>query len=194
MMGSQIKKTDLLFSIYQSSSTVFRLKDVALLTGETNRQLLSARLNYYVRNEKLQNPRKGIYAKADYSTEELACKLFAPSYISLEYVLQKAGVIFQFDSAVTLVSYLSRSIDVEGQVYNFRKIKSDILLNDAGINRLPNGVNIASPERALLDLLYLNAGAWFDNTHSIDLKKIKDLLSVFQSVALTERVKKRFEL
>ncbi len=194
MMGSQIKKTDLLFSIYQSSSTVFRLKDVALLTGETNRQLLSARLNYYVRNEKLQNPRKGIYAKADYSTEELACKLFAPSYISLEYVLQKAGVIFQFDSAVTLVSYLSRSIVVEGQVCNFRKIKSDILLNDAGINRLPNGVNIASPERALLDLLYLNAGAWFDNTHSIELKKIKDLLSVFQSVALTERVKKRFEL
>lgn len=194
MMGSQNNNTDLLFSIYKSSSTVFRLKDIALLTGETNRQLLSARLNYYVRRGKLQNPRKGIYAKAGYLTEELACKLFAPSYISLEYVLQKAGVIFQFDATITLVSYLSRRIEVESQSYAFRKIKSDILLNDAGINRLPNGVNIASPERALLDLLYLNAEAWFDNTHLIELKKIESLLSVYASVALTKRVKKRFEL
>ncbi len=194
MIGLQIQKTDVLFSIYQNSSSVFRLKDVALLTGITNRQLLSARLNYYVRTGKLQNPRKGIYTKANFSPDELACKLFAPSYISLEYVLQKAGVIFQFDAAITSVSYLSRSIEIESQSYTFRKLKSGMLVNDAGINRLPNGVNMASPERSLLDLLYLNAGAWFDNTHNIDLKKVKALLPFYQSAALTARVNKLFKL
>jgi hypothetical protein len=142
----------------------------------------------------LQNPRKGIYTKSNYSFDELACKLFAPSYISLEYVLQKAGVIFQFDAAITSVSYLSRSIEIESQSYAFRKIKSEILVNVDGINRLPNGVNIASPERSLLDLMYLNARAWFDNTRSIDLRKVNVLLPLYQSAALTTRVKKLFEL
>ncbi len=194
MSGSQIQKADVLFSIYQNSSSVFRLMDIALLTGISNRKLLSARLNYYVRNGKLQNPRKGIYTKANYSPEELACKLFAPSYISLEYVLQKAGVIFQYDAAISSISYLSRSIEIESQSYTFRKIKSEILVNDRGINRLPNGVNIASPERSLLDLLYLNPGAWFDNTHNIDVKKVMALLPFYQSVALTARTKKLFEV
>lgn len=72
-------------------------------------------------------------------------------------------------------------------------IKSEILINDAGINRFANGVNIASPERALLDILYLNPNAWFDNIHNIDVKKIQSLLPVYQSGALTKRVKKLFD-
>jgi hypothetical protein len=192
MSGLQNQKTDILLKLYKSPLSVFRLKDVALITGEAEHQLLSAKLNYYVRKGKLINPRKGLYAKADYHTEELACKLFAPSYISLECVLQKAGVIFQFDSAITSVSYLSRTIEIESQLYSFRKLKSEILVNDTGIDRKDNGVNMASPERALLDLFYLNSKAWFDNLNSIDVNKIQNLLSVYQSAALTARVKKLF--
>ena len=190
MSGSQSQKVDVLFRIYENPASVFRLMDVALITGVSNRKLLSARLNYYVRNGKLQNPRKGIYTKVNYSPEELACKLFAPSYISLEYVLQKAGVIFQFDDAITSVSYLSRNIAIEGQSYTFSKIKSEILVNDKGINFLPNGMNMASPEHSLLDLLYLNPGVWLDNTHNIDVIKVMALLPFYQSVALTTRTKK----
>ena len=47
--------------------------------------------------------------------EELACTLYTPSYISLEYVLQKAGVVFQYDERITAVSYLRRSIDIQFQ-------------------------------------------------------------------------------
>jgi len=63
-----------------------------------------------VRAGKFLNPRKGIYAKSGFSKEELACILYTPAYISLEYVLQKAGVVFQYDPALTAVSYLSRII------------------------------------------------------------------------------------
>ncbi len=120
MSGSQNQKADVLFSIYQDPSSVFRLMDIALITGITNRKLLSAKLNYYVRNGKLGNPRKGIYTKANYSPEELACKLFAPSYISLEHVLQKAGVIFQYDAAISSISYLSRNIE-RGERWEVRR-------------------------------------------------------------------------
>lgn len=101
MISSQNMEKDVLFKIYQNSKTVFRLRDIALLTGETRYQSLTKKLNYYVHTSKILNPRKGIYAKKDYNREEMACSVFAPSYISLEYVLQKAGVVFQFDSQIT---------------------------------------------------------------------------------------------
>ena len=97
MFSSQNTSSDIVLAIYQDIRTIFRLKDIAMLTGETNFQLLNQKLNYYVRTGKLLNPRKGIYAKPAYNTEELACTIYTPSYISLEYVLQKAGIVFQFD-------------------------------------------------------------------------------------------------
>jgi hypothetical protein len=55
------------------------------------------------------NPRRGIYAKPNYKIEELGCLLDTPSYISLEYVLQRAGVINEHDKAQILYGqYLER--------------------------------------------------------------------------------------
>jgi hypothetical protein len=117
MFSSQNIKRELILSIYQDNRTVFRLKDIAMLTDETNFQALNKKLNYHVRTGKLQNPRKGIYTKPDYDPEELACTLYTPSYISLESVLQKSGIVFQFDSRISIVSYLSRSIEIGHQTY-----------------------------------------------------------------------------
>ncbi len=89
-------------------------------------------MNYFVRKGKLLRPRKGIYVKPHYNPEELACTLYTPSYISLEYVLQKAGVIFQYDERITVVSYLSRSVDIEGRTYAYRKISDRGMLNGLG--------------------------------------------------------------
>jgi len=117
MSGSQNNKTDLIFSIYKDIRTVYKLKDIALLVGEENFGSLNQKLNYYVRSGKLFSPRKGIYTKSGYNKNELACTIYTPSYISLEFVLQKAGIIFQYDSRITSISYLSRSIEIDGQAY-----------------------------------------------------------------------------
>ena len=117
MFSSLNIKNNIVLTVYNDIRTVFRLKDIALMLGETNFQPLNKKLNYFVRTGKLQNPRKGIYAKPDYNTEELACTIYTPSYISLEYVLQKAGIVFQYDSRITVVSYLSRTIDVSDREY-----------------------------------------------------------------------------
>lgn len=190
MSSSQKAKIDLVLTIYQDLRTVFRLNDIALLTGETNFQSLNKKLNYHVRTGKLLNPRKGIYAKPAYNREEVACTLYTPSYISLEFVLQRAGIVFQYDSAISLVSYLSRNIEVENQVLKYRKIKGELLVNTTGIIRQNNQVNIASAERAFLDLLYLNSKYYFDNLIPLNKELVYKLLPIYQSAILTKRVNK----
>ncbi len=185
MSGSQNTGNATILAIYQDTRTVFRLIDIALLTGETNFQPLSKKLNYYVRSGKLNNPRKGIYTKTNYNPQELACNIFTPSYVSLEYVLQKAGIVFQYDSAITSVSYLRRDIEVEGLTYRFRKIKGEILVNPAGILRQQNNINIATPERAFLDMLYLNTKYYFDNLNPLNSKTVNLLLPLYQSKSLS---------
>jgi hypothetical protein len=162
-----------------------------MLIGESDFKKLNERLNYYVRKGKLLRPRKGIYVKPGYNSEELACTLYTPSYISLEYVLQRAGVIFQYDERITAVGYLSRSVDIEGRTYAYRKIKGEILVVTQGILQTGN-VNMATPERAFLDLLYLNAAYYFDNLNPLDKDLITKLLPAYNSKTLTARVKKLF--
>lgn len=190
MFSSRKNNGDVVLSIYQDNRTIFRLSDIAMLTGQTNFQSLSKKLNYAVRTSKLKNPRKGIYAKPGYNPEEMACTIYTPSYISLEYVLQKAGIVFQFDSCISVVSYLSRSITVGNQTLLYRKIKGEILVNTLGIIRKNNQVNIATAERAFLDLLYLNTDYYFDNLSPLNKELVYKILPIYSSKTLTERVNK----
>ena len=192
MIGSQNK--DIVFKLYQDSRTVFDVSDVALLCGEHNRASLSKKLNYYVGAGKILNPRKGIYAKADYRKEELAVKLFTPSYLSLHFVLLQAGVIFQYSESVTAISYLSRTLQVDNQDYVYRKVKPDLLYNWHGISQDQAGVYKASPERAFLDLLYLEPDFYFDYLDSLDRSRVNGLLRVYTSAALNRRVKRMLSL
>ena len=189
MSGSQ--KKDILFTVYNSSRSVFKLTDIAMLTYEADFNSLNGKLNYYVRTGKLIRPRKGIYCKAGYHPEELACTLYTPSYISLEYVLQKAGIIFQYDGRITSVSYLSRSVEVDSRTYSYRKMKGELLATSEGIN-LEGNVNIASPERSFLDMLYLDSRYYFDNLNPLNKELVYNLLPIYCSKTLTSRVEKLF--
>jgi hypothetical protein len=180
-------KSDLIFSVYSDKRSVFTLIDIAMLIGETDFKRINERLNYYVGRGKLFRPRKGIYVKQGYNPEELACRLYTPCYISLEYVLQKAGVIFQYDGRITVVSYLSRSVEIEGHRLSYRKIKGEIIVEMQGIIRT-GIINIATPERAFLDILYLNPSYYFDNLNSLDKTLINKLLPAYNSKKLTSRV------
>lgn len=180
---------DVPLTIYSDDRTVFRLKDVAMMVGESDFQTINKKLNYYVRTGKLSNPRKGIYTKKEFDPEELACKIYTPSYISCEYVLQKSGIVFQYDPTITVVSYLNRNIEVSDQTYQFRKIKGEILVNTAGIIRKDNHVNIASAERAFLDIMYLNSDYFIDNLNPLNKQTIFKLAPIYQSDVLIERVK-----
>ena len=65
-----------------------------------------------------------------------------------------------------------------------------ILVNSGGIEREENHVNIASAERAFLDMLYLNGNYYFDNLNPLNKTLVYKLLPLYQSKALIERVNK----
>lgn len=188
MSGSQ---NNTLLQLYESDRTVFTMAGIAILTNESQEGVLSKRLNYYVREGRLLNPRRGIYAKKGYNREELANLLYTPSYLSLEYVLQKAGVVFQYDSRLTCVSYLSRNVEIDGQEYCYHKIKGEILSDTNGIVNKDN-VNTAIPERAFLDVMYLNPEYFFDNLRPLDYKKITALLPLYGNRRMEARVRNLF--
>jgi hypothetical protein len=183
-------KNNIILSIFSDRRTVFRLKDIALLTNDANFQSLNRKINYAVRTGKLMNPRKGIYVKPGYNTQELACSVFTPCYISLEYVLQRAGVIFQYDTTITSISYLSRKIVIDGNNYSYRKLKNNVLLNTSGILRKEDNTNIATAERAFLDMLYLEKDYYFDNINPLDKEKLEELLPAYNSKELNKRLNK----
>ncbi len=179
-----MKKED----IFKTSQTVFSFKELLLRFKDESPDLLKRKLNYYVKEGKLISLRKGIYAtRADYNKYELATKIYTPSYISLETVLKEAGVIFQYSSDITLVSYLTREIKVDNQNYSFRKIKDIVLTNNLGVKKNKNYF-IAIPERSFLDMIYLNKNYYFDNLSVINWSKVAEILPIYSNKRMDKEV------
>lgn len=185
-------RSNFIFEIYKDKRTVLSLQEIAMIVNERDFKRLKQRIHYYVNTDKLRNIRRGIYVKDNYSPEELACKIYSPAYISLEYVLQKEGNIFQYGSQITIISYLSRTLNVDGHTLSYRKIKNNILFNSVGIIMDNKGVSIATPERALLDTLYLDKDFYFDSIDNLNKEVVLDMVSLYQSKPLNKRVQKLF--
>ncbi|GAH79177.1 unnamed protein product [marine sediment metagenome] len=56
-------KNTLILDLFKSKNTVFSIKDIALLWGESNTELVKTRVYRYVKAGKLYSIRKGLYAK-----------------------------------------------------------------------------------------------------------------------------------
>ena len=184
-------KKNFTFELYKAKNTVFTAREISLLLYETNINSLKSKINYYVKNGIIRQVRRGIYVKPHYNKFELANRIYVPSYVSLETVLQEAGVVFQHYEKIFLVSYLSRQITVDNYDLMFRKIKSELLLNQSGIIMKENYA-IASKERAFLDGLYLYKDYYFDNLDALDKKRIFELAPIYRNDRLLRKLKKTF--
>lgn len=180
--------------ILRLNGTVFTFKDIAIIWGDTAKRAVISAVNYYVERGELHRIRRGIYAKdKNYNKFELATKIFTPSYLSFETVLAKAGVIFQWYGQIFIASYLNREIIIEDQVYSYKKIKDSVLTDHAGILREKN-FTIASPERAFLDIVYLNKNYYFDNLSNLNWDKVFEFLPIYgHNNSLLKKVKQYHE-
>jgi hypothetical protein len=170
---------DYILDLMRSKKTVFTFKDLILLWGESDVNFVKKKIHRYVKAGRMNSIRRGIYSKdKDYDKYELATKIYTPSYISLETVLGAAGVTFQLYGQIFAVSYTSREIKCNGQDYSYKKIKDTILTNQAGIESRLN-YNIASPERAFLDVVYFNKNYHFDNLSALNWEKVQEILPIY---------------
>lgn len=193
-MDNKLKKGEYLESLLRSRMTVFSVKDVVLLWGEEREDTVVSRLNKYAKYGKLIRVRRGLYAKdKNYDKFELATKIYTPSYISFETILAKAGVVFQFYGQIFIASYVAREIIIDGQSYSYKKIKDSILTSHTGVEAR-DGYHIASPEKAFLDVVYLNKGYHFDNLSPLNWDKIFEILPVYGNKDMAKRVDKYYRL
>ena len=175
-----------------SPKTVFNMASLRVLQNGDGASNLSRTMSYYTKNNLFDSPRAGIYVKKGYDTKEMSSAIFWPTYISLGYVLARAGVIFQYDSAITCVGKISRTIEVDGTTYVYKKINPVLWSDFKGIEQ-NDGYAIATPERAFLDMMYLYPGVnYFDNISALDLDRVFDLLPSYKNESLSRRVKKMF--
>ena len=175
---------NLLVEIYKSPLTVFTLNDIALVAGEGSGNTLKSRVHYYVNRKKLLAVRKGIYAKENYNRLELANKIYTPSYISLETVLQRENIIFQHYEVIFAVSYLSR--EIKSLNIRYRKIKDNILYHPMGLIK-EDDYTVASKERAFLDALYIYGSYFFDNLSPLDHDRVFTLIEEVYKVKKIEK-------
>lgn len=179
---------NLILKLYQQPQTVFSFTDLQLLFPQESPKSLQNKIHYAVKTQKIQNLRRGLYAKPNYQILELANKIYTPSYISFETVLAKEDIVFQTYQTVFLASYLTRTITANRQDYSFRKLKNSLLSSPQGLILNP-GYTIATKERAFLDAVYLYHNYHFDNLRPLDWQQIKDLTPIYQSQILIKRVK-----
>lgn len=185
-------RKDFILEILRNPQTVFTAKEIALILGMREKNALKSKINYYVKKGIIKAVRRGIYVKPNYDIFELATKIYTPSYISLETVLEKEGVIFQHYKTIFIISYLSRKLRVAGKEIQIRKIKNEILLNQLGVQK-KDGYSIAAKERAFLDALYLYGDYYFDNLEILNKGKVFEIVKIYRQKSLIKRVKKYFQ-
>ncbi len=181
---------NLVAKLYQSTKTVLTNKDLALIWQETNKDNLKSKIAYYVKRGALIRLTRGVFAKdKNYSKRELAASIYTPSYISFETVLRDAGMIFQYYETIFVAGPFSKTMEVCGQTITFRKLKNELLFNSSGV-LFKDNYNVATPERAFLDMVYLFPGYYFDNLNSIDWDKCFELAVMYKNKQMIKRLKK----
>ena len=184
-------KQNFLLSLYQSSQTVFTLAELTLLFPELSFIGIKNRVHHAVRVGKLKLLRRGIYAKDGYDPYEVANKLYSPSYISLETVLQKEGIIFQVYDTIFVIGSLSRRVSADGHAFYYRKVAPHILADTRGVKQNVYYA-IATKERAFLDAVYLYKDYHFDHVNPLNWDLVNEIKSVYKSKALEKRVEQYY--
>ena len=97
------------------------------------------------------------FLKGRPGVEEVACFLKPPAYISCEWALNSHGILLQAPHVCTVVTLhpavgRNRTVTYQGMVIEFSRIAPGLFRGFT----TQDGVSMASPEKALLDVLYLH--------------------------------------
>ncbi len=186
-------KIDILNTIYKTPQKIFSLKELSLMFPSVKYVNLKRRLNNLVKRNKILNPSRGFFAKHDYTITELAGKIYSPSYLSLESVLTKEGIIFQRYDSTFMVSYLNREIKIDNNNIIYKRLRNEILLNNLGIEKKDNYF-IASKERAFTDTVYLYRDYHFDNLATLNWELVLELSKIYKNKKTTKRIISYYKL
>jgi predicted transcriptional regulator of viral defense system len=138
----------------------------------------------------------------EYSLFWTSNRIYQPSYISLETALSYHGLIPEGVYAVTAVSTLkTQTYQNNTTHYIYRTVKPSLYFGYQILRWKNKPILMASPEKALLDFVYLNSHLKtredFESLRinsnvfisKINVKTLENYLQLFDSKVLTNRVK-----
>ncbi len=165
--------------IIESKNTVFTTSDLKILLNIKNPSQLNEVLQTMKNQNIINNLCYWIRTLPEYDKLELASKLRNYSYISLEYVLQKNWIIFQsYDNTITLVANNTFTKEIDWIAFEYHKIKYGILTNPLWLIYTWK-YYIATPERAVCDMIYLYKNIVFDNIQSLNMEVLSELSKIY---------------
>jgi predicted transcriptional regulator of viral defense system len=160
---------------------LFRYADVAKFVSNPNVFITRALKTGYVARIV-----RGVYYntfKEAPQVEEVACFLRTPSYISCEWALNYHDVILQVPVVCTVITLNTsvgerNKVHYKGVVIEYSKISEKLFYG----YETREGFNIATPEKALLDTLYLRRHVPFIGElelDNLDMIKLMDLSKLY---------------
>lgn len=150
------------------------------------------RLSYNLKTNKFIKIRKWIYAIAgsinfleDQDFFQIANSVYAPSYISLETVLTREWINFQYYWDIKLMSPYTKELQIDTIPYtqirlDFVKLPKELLTNNIWLIQ-KDGYVIASKERAICDTLWRWEWYYFDNLSSVDRDLLLDIAKEYKN-------------
>ncbi|KKP87732.1 MAG: hypothetical protein UR93_C0034G0009 [Berkelbacteria bacterium GW2011_GWA2_35_9] len=138
---------------------MFSLQDLAL----ANAKVYPYQLNLWKKLGYIKLLKNGLYLftnqQEGIDRNEIAHRMYQPSYISLESALSYYGIIPEIVTSITSVTTkTNRYFQNDFGKYNFRHIHSKYFWGYQSAQTQYGKFLIAEPEKALIDYIYLNLG------------------------------------
>lgn len=146
-------------------------------------------LNRLVKSGILIRLKNGIYQKnfSPLNIEKVVNQFYYPSYLSFESALSKYGVISQIPYLYTFTTLRkTKKITLAGCKVEYHKIKKDLYFG----YKLIDGIFIAEPEKAFLDLMYFVSYGKEKILEKINIKKLNKKKVLLISKKFPERTQK----
>ena len=179
-------KAQLVNLLHQSPIPIFTLNSLKSLFGPTSRVTLSVLIKSLVDQKVLEMIAPGLYSLSSKPPDQftIANFLVEPSYISFESALSYHGVLSQFPYLITSATIRKAQIKQTHHTYQYYHIQPNLYF---GYTYLNNYL-LATPEKALLDQLYLATKKyrlvdWDEyDLENLNPQVIKEYLKLYKSV------------
>ena len=181
-----------------------------LLAGDVDPKLIRIQLSRWIKAGKIYQLRRGLYSIAPpYQRQQphpflVANHLQKASYVSLQSALSFYGLIPEVVNITTSVSTgRPERLDTPLGTFEFRHIKTELLFGYRMTELGEQSALIATPEKALLDLIYLQPGGGslaylkelrLQNTEKLDKDLLRRQSEKFNTPKLQNAVKGIFQL
>lgn len=159
------RRTDYVAILLKQERQIFHTQDLMVLWSIFNKNTLYTTIKRYMQKGILYSIQKGLYSTVPVNQLddwELGVRtLHNYSYISCETILHNEGYISPYVYKTALISNHTKQFTINEKYFYSRKLPNEFLYNTTGIT-LDKDIYVASPERAIADLLYFNPSMYFD--------------------------------